>query len=231
MIKKISAAKLVWDTSLYPRHDVSEVHVCQLADALKAGESFPPILIDSKTLRIIDGVHRWKACIKHFGDATSIECETEKFGSEQEMFLRAIEANTAHGLRLTPFEQTRVITLADEKRINREDLARVLRITVDRIERVCSTKMAFTKEGRPIALKGSMQSFAQETLGKKQLAVNEYAGGLKPLYYINHLIGLIEAGIVDRLHPHALLRLARLRDLLNENLAISAGSQVEEKRI
>ncbi|MBV9445811.1 MAG: ParB N-terminal domain-containing protein [Streptosporangiaceae bacterium] len=61
-------------------------------------DSLPPILIDRRTMRIIDGSHRFRAAILR-GDRT---VRAEFFdGSEDDAFIRAVRENIAHGLPLT----------------------------------------------------------------------------------------------------------------------------------
>ncbi|MFE1312117.1 winged helix-turn-helix transcriptional regulator [Streptomyces sp. NPDC058755] len=61
-------------------------------------ERLPPILVDRRTMRVIDGMHRLlAACLR--GQDT---IEAEFFdGTPEEAFLRAVEANVTHGLPLS----------------------------------------------------------------------------------------------------------------------------------
>ncbi|MDT3400335.1 ParB/RepB/Spo0J family partition protein [Streptomyces sp. B1866] len=57
----------------------------------------PPILVHRQTMRVIDGMHRLRAA--KLNGKPKIEVEFFD-GSETDAFLRAVEANTAHGLPL-----------------------------------------------------------------------------------------------------------------------------------
>jgi ParB-like chromosome segregation protein Spo0J len=64
----------------------------------------PPILVDRRTLRVIDGTHRLLAAAA-LGAAT---IEAEFFdGTEEEAFLRAVKANVTHGLPLSQEDRRR----------------------------------------------------------------------------------------------------------------------------
>jgi ParB-like chromosome segregation protein Spo0J len=79
-----------------PRLDGQDAaHVARLAEL---DEQLPPILVDRRTLRVIDGMHRLlAACLR--GQET---IEAEYFdGTPEEGFLRAVEANVTHGLPLS----------------------------------------------------------------------------------------------------------------------------------
>ncbi len=58
-VVKLSEVK--HDPSIYPREKWSTSTIEDYADALRGGAVFPPIVLEDKTNRLIDGVHRWKA--------------------------------------------------------------------------------------------------------------------------------------------------------------------------
>jgi|HubBroStandDraft_1064217.scaffolds.fasta_scaffold07771_2 ParB-like chromosome segregation protein Spo0J len=74
---------------------VDQAHVRLLAEASTV---LPPILVQHGTLRVIDGMHRVQAA-KLRGDL-SIEAHYF-FGSDEDAFVLAVEANVAHGLPLS----------------------------------------------------------------------------------------------------------------------------------
>jgi len=75
---------------------IEKQHVSALAQL--APSMLPPVLVHRRTLRVIDGVHRVHAAILR-GDATIaaelIDCD------EAEVFIRAVRANSSHGLPLS----------------------------------------------------------------------------------------------------------------------------------
>ena len=60
--------------------------------------SLPPILVDRRTMRVIDGTHRLMAA--HLKGRSTIEVEFYD-GDPADVFLRAVAANVAHGLPLS----------------------------------------------------------------------------------------------------------------------------------
>ena len=85
------------DLSGSPRLDgVESRHVSALAQL--AASTLPPVLVHQRTFRVIDGVHRVHAAIVR-GDATIaaelIDCD------DAEAFIRAVQANSRHGLPLS----------------------------------------------------------------------------------------------------------------------------------
>ncbi|MCC9308442.1 helix-turn-helix domain-containing protein [Kitasatospora sp. RB6PN24] len=74
-------------------HDVD--HVMRLAGL---DTPFPPILVERRTMRVIDGTHRLLAAVLRSRE--SIEA-TFFDGPPEDAFLRAVEANVSHGLPLS----------------------------------------------------------------------------------------------------------------------------------
>ncbi|MFF7753035.1 transcriptional regulator [Streptomyces sp. NPDC007971] len=77
-----------------------KVHVLRLA----AIESpLPPILVDRRTMRVIDGIHRLMAASLKGQKTIDVQFFD---GSREDAFLKAVEANVEHGLPLTQADRT-----------------------------------------------------------------------------------------------------------------------------
>ncbi|MGK5638812.1 transcriptional regulator [Streptomyces sp. URMC 126] len=63
----------------------------------------PPILVDRRTMRVIDGIHRLMAASVKGLEAIDVEFFD---GSSEDAFLKAVEANVEHGLPLTQADRT-----------------------------------------------------------------------------------------------------------------------------
>lgn len=70
-------------------------HVARLA---AVETPLPPILVDRRSMRVIDGMHRLAAAFRK-GEATILVDFFD--GTAEEAFLRAVEANVTHGLPLS----------------------------------------------------------------------------------------------------------------------------------
>ena len=81
-MQKMQAAQLVEDFSLYQRSQVDGSHVQRLSEALLAGETLPPIILDESG-RIIDGFHRRRAVMRAYGDEAEIEVEVRHYANER----------------------------------------------------------------------------------------------------------------------------------------------------
>lgn len=73
---------------------VDEGHVALLAEV---ETPLPPILVDRRSRRVIDGMHRLLAAMRRGRDLIEVEFFD---GSPEDAFLRAVESNIAHGAPL-----------------------------------------------------------------------------------------------------------------------------------
>lgn len=55
---------IVWDPSIYPRSKWNTATIERYADALEAGDQFPPIVVEAVTGRLLDGKHRLEAYLR-----------------------------------------------------------------------------------------------------------------------------------------------------------------------
>jgi hypothetical protein len=85
-----------------------KAHIARLAEV---DAPLPPILVDRRTMRVIDGMHRLMAASLQGREVVDVEFFD---GSEADVFLRAVQENVAHGLPLTQADRraaaARIIT-------------------------------------------------------------------------------------------------------------------------
>lgn len=215
-MQKFKASELVMDFTLYPRGDVSQQHISYMVRSLQAGHSLPPIIVDKKSKRIVDGVHRWNAWRKFLRDDCDIECIVKNYADEKALFLDAVRLNAAHGVSLTTFDRTRCLLRAIELKIEEEDIADALLLTVEQVghlkqDRVGKMRFASAdgskavsfvdvtdgEHGNVVALKRTIEHMAGRTLTKRQVEINENLSGMRQLFYVNQLTMLIEGDLLD----------------------------------
>jgi transposase-like protein len=81
-----------------------KAHIAWLAET---EASLPPILVDRRTMRVIDGMHRLLAASLKGRQAIDVEFFD---GSQADAFLRAVEANVTHGLPLSQADRRAAAT-------------------------------------------------------------------------------------------------------------------------
>lgn len=81
-----------------------QAHIARLAEV---ETSLPPILVDRRSMRVIDGKHRFMAAL--LNGRTTIDVRFFD-GTEADAFLRAVETNVAHGFPLSLADRRAAVT-------------------------------------------------------------------------------------------------------------------------
>ena len=120
MKKKIS--EILFREDLYPRLEKDLKKVQEYSENI---ELMPPILINQDNI-LIDGWHRKRAC--EIANVKEFEVIVEKTQNDNEIYLRAIETNSTHGLQLSNKDKKSVaVKMYDGK--NAERLRKALSIS------------------------------------------------------------------------------------------------------
>lgn len=215
--RTVKASRLVLDYKLYPREEIRSYHVRQIVEALEAGAILPPIIVDRKSKRVVDGFHRVRAYQQIYGPDAQIPAILKTYESEAEMFAEAVALNTVHGWGLTPYDRARAIARAEELKMEPEVIAKALNMTREHLAELKATRMAFYQT-KPAMLKRTTAHLAGEELTEKQLEYNLRAGGMSQTFYINQVIGMLEAEAVDWERETVVKALKHLYKLLEKEL-------------
>jgi hypothetical protein len=216
---KIKLSEVVLDFNVYPRADVDSQHVGYLREAEDSGAELPPIVVDSKSKRVVDGFHRvrmWQHKYKEEPNKT-VPCIFKTYPDESALLLDAIRYNASHGRTLTRYDRTHCILLADDLRIAAEDLAMALSMTVEKIGLLKTERVGTLQTGktsRPMALKRTIRHMSGRTMSKHQREINDRLGGMNQSFYVNQLIMLIEADLLDWADEQLIKRLSILFNVL-----------------
>jgi len=213
----IKVSQFILDYELYPREQIQSYHVNELVHALEAGVVLPPIVVDKKTRRVVDGFHRVRAYQRFYGADAEIPVVLKEYESEAAMYLEAIALNSAHGRPLSTYDKVRCLTRAEELKLEPEVVAKALNITVERITELRAKRIAFYQR-KPVALKRTAIHLAGTELEKEQLEFNIRAGGMNQTFYINQVIAMLESDTVDWDDEKTVRALKRLYDLLDKAL-------------
>lgn len=217
-MQKVKAATLIEDFGLYPRSQVDGSHVQKLAEALLAGETLPPIVVDESG-RIIDGFHRRRAVLRVYGDDAEIEVEVRQYANDRERYLDTLRMNARHGKGISGAELTGAILKAEHFKLKPKVVASALGIRTERVEKICQTKtaelrQAVTAHGRKIPLKRSVYHLAGKTLTEPQAEAMDMLPGQPQSLLIQQLIRLITTDSLNLEDGRVVSGLIRLRDLL-----------------
>ena len=133
---KIAVASIQMDYRLYPRNSVQPVIVQEYAEALKAGIELPPIWVAyiEGRLVLIDGAHRLgahRACNLEFIEVKNLGQLTLK-----QAYIKAVEANAAHGIRFSPQEIKSIISQLQAYGVELEKISKIVSLSVEKITQV-----------------------------------------------------------------------------------------------
>ena len=220
-MREMKAAELVLDFDLYPRNNLDAHNVRGIVDALEAGVELPPVVIDATSKRVVDGFHRTRAKLRHGGDDAMIVVIEKKYKAEADIFLDAMRYNAAHGARLDPCDRTRCTIIAEQLHIPLIAVAGALNMPLDKLGRLRDDRIAKGVGGLTIPLKRTNRHMAGRKLNKAQQAANERSSGMNQVFYVNQIIDLIEADLLDKSDDKLLERLRHLHGLLEGLLVAS----------
>lgn len=113
-MSSISISTIRFDGGTQSRACISEQVVSDYADAMQAGDRFPPITVyfDGADYWLADGFHRYQAYIR--AKVMSVAADVRQ-GTQRDAILFSVGANASHGLRRTSDDKRRaVLTLLND---------------------------------------------------------------------------------------------------------------------
>jgi hypothetical protein len=212
---KVKLAKLTLDWRIYPRHNVDECQVRRLKTAISQGEKLPPILVDRKSLRIVDGFHRYYAAKGVLGEGGEIEAELRDFASEAEMIIESATLNSRHGTPMDTMDQAATLIRALQLGVTMEQVAVALAVSTEKLVTIQQQRLARGPDG-PEIVKRSTLRWAGKKLTRAQVEMNNRFGGMNSTYYINRVVDLIRGNLLDLDDERVVEALVRLREALKE---------------
>jgi len=96
------------DGGTQPRQAISEQTVAEYAEAIRAGDTFPPVVVfhDGATYWLVDGFHRYHA--HRLVGRDTIEATVHQ-GTLRDAILHSLTANVDHGLRRTNADKRKAV--------------------------------------------------------------------------------------------------------------------------
>ncbi len=221
-MRNMKAVELILDFDLYPRNNLDAFNIRAIVDALELGIKLPPVVIDRKSKRVVDGFHRVRAFLKFGGDEVEISVIEKVYKNDAAMFLDAMKYNASHGAKLDQADRVHCIIVAERLKISPEAMAGALHIAIDKLGNLAVDRIATCGSLR-IPLTRTNRHMAGRRLSKKQRAANERSSGMNQQFYVNQIIDLIEADLLNRDDSKLMERLLVLRKLLDKALVASAA--------
>ncbi len=218
-VVQIPLSEVVLDFDLYPRGQIDSTNVSEMIDACKAGVELPPILLDRKSKRCIDGFHRYRRAERMKEPA--IAATLKDYKSEAEMLLDALRLNAQHGRKLSPFDRTRASLLADKLGIERSAVAEALSVPIEKLESLQANKSA-RAGSLTIPIKRTIHHMAGRKLNKRQVETNRKLSGSSQKYLVRQLIMLIGSKLLDMEDEELMEELGKLHEELGAVVEVMA---------
>jgi hypothetical protein len=203
--RNIDLANLVFDESIYPRRNVDEMHIRSLMHAMDGSIELPPIVVEQKTERIVDGVHRYHAALRK--GSKTIKGLYRTYENDAALFKDAVMLNTGVGLKLGTDDSLKVIDICDRLGLKELDQAAMLRTSIAHL-RTIRPRYATVEDAmkdRRVPLKASVRHFSGEKISAAQEAAMQSAPGNSYLLLVNQLISAIENDLIPGWERHPTL--------------------------
>jgi len=225
----VAVTDLRFDETIYPRQNVDDQHIKQMCHALEGGITLPPIIVERKTKRIVDGVHRYHAALRR--EAKTIFCILKDYKTDADLFREAVMLNTGVGLKLGVDDTLKVLQIAERYSLKEIEVSGMLRTSIAHLRIIknrygtIEETIKGVKQLRKVALKGSVRHLSGEELTREQVAALESAPGQSYLLSIRQLLDAIKYDLLPPAskHPALWADLATLRDALNHLLKRKAA--------
>jgi hypothetical protein len=190
-----------------------------MAESLRAGKTLPPILVEKKTFRVVDGFHRVEAHRRVYGEGAHIQALMKAWPDEQSMMVEMVECNVGHGRSLTTQDKARCIALLEGTGLVPEQIASALHMTPEKVGEMKLERLAQYKM-EPIALKRSTSHFAGTDLSEATHDYNNIAGGHNQSFYVNQVIAMLESESVDWANERLITALKKLHAILETTIMV-----------
>ena len=220
-MKQMKAAALVLDFDLYPRNNVDPANIQRIINAMVSGIELPPVIIDRKSKRVVDGFHRVRGALRLYGDDAEVTVIEKNYASDADLFLDAARYNAVHGQPMDNCDRTHCLIVAERLGIGLDAIAGALSMPEDKLGQLKDTRVARGTDGLSVPLKRTVMAFHGRKLTVRQQEANRKLSGMNQVFYANQLIELIESKMLDLDDESLIQRLAKLHELLGGVIAMA----------
>lgn len=227
----LKLTEIVEDQTIYPRAQVDQMHVGHLVEVFRAKVDVPNIIVDRRSKRLIDGMHRKRALEVVLGSDSRVTVTSRRYSSDAEMFRDAMFLNSGHGQNLSAYDRKIAIQRAVTLQMTPREIASALRMTVEQVGEIHRVIISphdikptnpfgihhddITGKANPVPLKMPIRHMAGHQLSSEQVSAIPSLGGNQQVFYINQLITLIKTGMIDLNSKGVVSGLDCLKKLLN----------------
>src|SRR5215831_3392316 len=232
-VRMVPISELVIDlreeTTLYPRNKVDPKHERDLARMLGLGIVLPPILVDERTKRVVDGVHRVGA--HRLQGRLEIAADVKDYADERAMFVEAMTIGSDDKLALNSSDKVRCCQIAERLGIEDTTLAQALALSFSHL-RAIKQRYATVQEAQQAVAEArrvepvevpieELRRLPGRTITLEQAHALETAPGQSYLLHVRQLLDALAYDLLpsEEQHPTLWAELRELRDRLTARLS------------
>ena len=192
----MNISKLECDSDIYPRTSLVDNRVNIYKDAMRNGDIFPAIIVESRngkpTGRILDGWHRYEAYRQL--DRTDIPVKYLETKDEIDAIRQSFLYNMEHGLPYTSIEIKQYVRTAEELGITYAVISKDINKPEKKV--VSITKgFGISTTGKTVALKRGFGHLAKaKRVTKSQIQLMRKWSGGTPTIKVRELTGFFQSG-------------------------------------
>lgn len=186
---------IVVNESILPRPKPDHFTVADYTNAIRAGSTFPPILVCRTSMCLIDGLHRLLAH-KQAG-RKRIAVHFEDVLDDADHFYQAVCANSENSLRFTAGQIKSIQLKAEQMGIEEKRIAVALRLPVERLKNRPTKSFIGDFLGSEVITKPADAHMAGKRFNEEQFEVHKKLGGSRQIDYFHQSKAILEVELTD----------------------------------
>lgn len=192
--------------------------VGEWVNKMKLGIQFPPMLIDGKSKKLIDGFHRIRAYQQALKVDDEVSVIMKDYKDEGEMILDAYSENNKHGFSMSTFDNKKGLYRLRGLGISENIIQITLGISNIKIKKWDRENVIVIVDNEKVTMpikKGNEHLYGQEISKEVYEDMDQTYSGWNVTFHVNQILKRINDGTIDKNNEEQNMALAELRDAIN----------------
>jgi len=199
-IQKLKLSEIQMCPEIQEIRKTNPVFISRYRQAMRNGDKFPPLLLESGTNKMVGGYHRYPAYEAEFGHEHEVEVAYRSYQNEVDMIADAVKDNSRHGNPLDGWSRRKAVIKMTELGSPPEEVAKVLGCSVKKIEEMAGMSVVYRcgNKKRFGAIKHGLEHITGSTVTKTEYANHaQNDRGVPARQQAQQLQRWLESGWVD----------------------------------
>ena len=214
---QVRVGDVVADYTLAVREINGQV-VSRYAHAMRQGDTFPPIVIDKNTMRLIVGFHRFAAYKSFQKPDLEVPAILKEFKNETEMLIYAAGDNRRNGYPMTTFEQKNIHWRLNRLGVEEVLIAETLGLSVDKLKTWSADSVIVGKDRQPLK-RGLKHMRNQKVKPEVYEDIKQHYSGWNVTFHANQIIKQLKNNTLDPTNEEQNTVLGHLGTMIVDYLA------------